>query len=145
MANALQWAESIRTEGEVQERFSTKQKAMIHEADVAAVAVTALLEDGHSGHTYKLTGPETLTRIEAVRMIGAEIDRDIQFVELTPEQARERMRAAGVHEDAIEDVIAYETNPPEEAYTVLPTVEQVTGQPARTFAQWTAEHAEAFQ
>lgn len=145
MANALEWTESIRTEGEVQASFGDKPRAMIHEADIAAVAVTALLEDGHTGQTYTLTGPEALSRIEAVRTIGEEIGRDIRFVELTPEQAREQMRALGLQEESIEAVIEYETNPPEEAYTVLPTVEQVTGQPARTFAEWTAEHAEAFQ
>ncbi|MDQ0058708.1 hypothetical protein [Paenibacillus harenae] len=31
-------------------------------------------------------------------------------------------------------------NPPEVGYTVLPTVEQVTGRPARTFAEWAVEH-----
>ena len=29
--------------------------------------------------------------------------------------------------------------------TVLPTVEQVTGHPARTFAQWAADHADDFR
>jgi hypothetical protein len=29
--------------------------------------------------------------------------------------------------------------------TVLPTVEEVTGRPARTSAQWAAEHADAFR
>lgn len=144
MANALEWAESIRREREVKAAFSDKPRAMIHEADIAAVAVTALLEEGNAGQTYRLTGPESLTRIEAIRTIGEEINRDIRFVELTPEQAREQMRALGIREEVIENVIEYESDPPEEAYTVLPTVEQVTDQPPRTFSQWTAEHAEAF-
>jgi hypothetical protein len=36
-------------------------------------------------------------------------------------------------------------NPPESSYTVLPTVEQVTGKPARTFAQWVAENKHYFE
>ncbi|WP_405714337.1 MULTISPECIES: hypothetical protein [unclassified Streptomyces] len=35
-------------------------------------------------------------------------------------------------------------DPPEIGYTVAPTVEQVTGRPARTFAEWAAEHKERF-
>jgi hypothetical protein len=36
------------------------------------------------------------------------------------------------------------SDPPAQGYTVVPTVEQVTGHLARTFAQWAAEHVEAF-
>ncbi|EME55224.1 hypothetical protein H074_26987 [Amycolatopsis decaplanina DSM 44594] len=32
-----------------------------------------------------------------------------------------------------------------EARTVVDTVEKVTGRPARTFAQWVAEHADRFK
>lgn len=144
MANALYWAESIRAEGVVRAPFGGQLHAMIHEADVAAVAVTALLEDGHAGQTYTPTGPEALTRIEAVRTISDVIGRDIRFVELTEEQGREQLRESGYPDEVIEAVIEYGTNPPEEAYTVLPTVEQVTGRPPRTFAQWAAEHADDF-
>ena len=40
---------------------------------------------------------------------------------------------------------AVRTEPPEAGYTVLPTVERVTGRPARTFAQWVRRHAGAFE
>lgn len=30
-------------------------------------------------------------------------------------------------------------------YTVAPTVERVTGRPARTFAEWVSENIEAFR
>lgn len=36
-------------------------------------------------------------------------------------------------------------NPPESSYTVLPTVEQVTGKLARTFAPWVAENKHSFE
>lgn len=35
-------------------------------------------------------------------------------------------------------------NTPEVGRTVVDTVEKVTGHPARTFAQWAAEHADTF-
>ena len=48
-----------------------------------------------------------------------------------------------------EDMIAFLTealgNTPEEGKTVRSTVEDVTGRPARSFAEWAAEHAEAFR
>lgn len=144
MSGALDWAGSIRDEGVVRDGFSNRRSAMIHEADIGAVAATALLEDGHAGKTYTLTGPEVLTPPELVRTIGAAIGRPISYVELTEEQAREQWRAAGFPPEHIEFFVMVHGNTPPEGYTVLPTVEQVTGRPARTFAQWAAENAAAF-
>jgi uncharacterized protein YbjT (DUF2867 family) len=144
MSNALFWEASIRAEGVVRAPFGRQPHAMVDEADVAAVAVSALLEDGHAGRTYTLTGPEAFTRADAVRTIGTAIGRELRFVELTEEQGREQLRASGFPDDVVAAVIDYGRKPPPEAYTVLPTVEQVTGRPARTFSDWAAEHAEAF-
>lgn len=49
MSNALEWAESVRTEGVVREPFPDSRSAMIHDGDIAAVAATALTDDGHAG------------------------------------------------------------------------------------------------
>jgi len=92
MSNALGWAEPIRLEGIVREPYGNSPSSMIHVADIADVAVAALIGDGHAGKTYTLTGPEVLTVFDKVQILSAAIGRDIQFVELTEEQARERMR-----------------------------------------------------
>ncbi|MGH3901932.1 MAG: NmrA family NAD(P)-binding protein [Pseudonocardiaceae bacterium] len=145
MSNMLAWADSIRADGLVQEPFGNRLDAPIDEADIGAVAATALLGDGHAGRRYTLTGPEVLTIPDKVRAIGAAIGRDIQFVELSEIQARERMRESGTAEDVIEFVLGWYANPPEAASTVLPTVEELTGRPARTIAHWVAEHAAIFR
>ncbi|MCI0649475.1 MAG: NmrA family NAD(P)-binding protein [Chloroflexi bacterium] len=144
MANALDWVESIRTEGVVREPFGSRLSAMIHEADIGAVAATILGEDGHAGKTYTITGPEALTPPEMVHTIGAAIGRDLRFVELTEAQARQRRRESGYPEEVIEFFVWALGHTLEEGYTVVPTVEQVTGHWPRTFAQWAAEHAEVF-
>ncbi|WP_309120075.1 NAD(P)H-binding protein [Paenibacillus sp.] len=145
MSNALGWAESIRLEGIVREPYGNSPSAMIHVADIADVAVAALVGDSHAGKTYTLTGPEVLTVFDKVRILSAAIGRDIRFVELTEDQARERMREQGAPGDAIDFVLGWYANPPKSAYTVVPTVEQVTGHPARTFAQWASENVQYFK
>ncbi len=145
MANALGWAESIRTEGVVRESFPDQPSAKVHEADIAAVVVAALLQDGHAGKSYPVTGPEALTVTDTVRTIGAAIGRDLRLIELTEDQVRDQLRAAGQPDEVIESLIGFGTNPPSEVHTVLPTVEEVTGRPARTFTQWATEHAGAFR
>ncbi|MFB9907573.1 NAD(P)H-binding protein [Allokutzneria oryzae] len=145
MSNALGWADSVRTEGVAREVFPYALNAAVHPADIAAVTARALTEDGHNGRSYDLTGPEALNFPQKVALLSAAVGKDIRFVELTEEQARNRMRAKGIADAEIDFVIGWHANPPAEAYTVLPTVEDVTGQPARTYAQWAAENADAFR
>src|SRR5207249_4538557 len=60
-ANRLLWAGSIREAGVVRDPFPDSHAALIHEADIAAVAARALTTSGHAGAAYTLTGPESLT------------------------------------------------------------------------------------
>jgi uncharacterized protein YbjT (DUF2867 family) len=145
MANMLEWAESIRAEGMVAEPFGSRLTAIVHEADIAAVAAVALVEEGHASQCYTITGPEALTPPQMVSLIGAAIGRDLAFVELSEEQARKRWQAAGYPDEVIDFFVWAHGNTPPIGYTVVPTVEQITGRPPRTFAQWANEHAAAFR
>jgi uncharacterized protein YbjT (DUF2867 family) len=144
MSNTLKWTKPIRAKGEVSEPFANRLTAIVHEADIAAVAAAALVEEGHGGKTYTVTGPQVLTQPEMVQMIGEATGRKLTFVELSIDQAREEWKGMGLPDEVIGFLMmAYGDTPPA-GYTVLPTVEQVTGQQARTFAQWAREHAKAF-
>ncbi|MGW0811849.1 NmrA family NAD(P)-binding protein [Streptomyces viridiviolaceus] len=144
MANSLEWAERIAASDEVGEPFVSRLSAMVHEGDIGAVAAVALTEEGHDGQEYVITGPELLTVADKVATIAAARGRDIALVELTEEQAVARWRAAGHPEDVIGFLLEAYGNTPEVGRTVVDTVEKVTGRPARTYAQWAAEHADAF-
>ncbi len=144
MSNALDFVASVRVDGVVRQAFGSRKSAMVHEADIAAVAAVALTEDGHAGKTYTITGPEVLTPPEMARIIGETIGRDIKFIELSERQAREQWQAEGYPQEVIEFFVWVYGNTPPEGYTVVPTVEQVTGCSARTFAQWVTESAHHF-
>ncbi|MEU6687139.1 NAD(P)H-binding protein [Streptomyces sp. NPDC046832] len=144
MANALEWADGIVTNGEVREPFVDRLSAMVHEGDIGAVAAVALTREGHGGQEYVITGPEVLTVADMVRTIAAAAGREITLVELTEAEAVTQWRAAGLPEDVIGFLLMVYGNTPEEGRTVSGTVEKITGRPARTFAGWAAEHAELF-
>jgi uncharacterized protein YbjT (DUF2867 family) len=144
MANTLEWAEAIRTDGIVREGFAAMKSALIHEADIAAVAAAALTADGHAGQEYSLTGPEALTPPERVQILSEVLGRPLKFVELRRDEVIANWRAAGFADSDVDWFLKIRTEPPEAGYTVLPTVEQVTGRPARRFAAWVREHAGAF-
>jgi uncharacterized protein YbjT (DUF2867 family) len=145
MSNMLEWAEPIRNEGAVSAPFANRRTAIVHEADIAAVAAAALTQDGHGGKTYTITGPEVMTPVKMLQTIGEAIGRELQFIELSEEQARQRWKEEGFTDEVIEFFVWAHGNTPEIGYTVVQTVEQVTGRPARTFAQWAREHADAFR
>jgi uncharacterized protein YbjT (DUF2867 family) len=145
MANALEWADGIAASGEVREPFVGRLSAMVHEGDIGAVAAVALTEEGHGGRQYVITGPEVLTVGDKVKTIAEAAGREIALVELTEEQALAGWRAAGLPEDVIGFLLEAYGNTPEVGRTVDGTVEKVTGRPARTFAQWAAEHADVFR
>ncbi|RZQ60537.1 NAD(P)H-binding protein [Amycolatopsis suaedae] len=145
MANALGWADTIRAGGTVREFGVHQPSAKIHEADIAAVAVEALLDGRHAGRSYPLTGPAAITVAESVATIGAAIGRDIPVEERPLDELAGRLRADGHPEETVAGLLRLATDPPAEVYTVLPTVEEVTGTPARPFTRWVAEHAGAFR
>ncbi|MCQ1956496.1 NAD(P)H-binding protein [Arthrobacter sp. zg-Y826] len=143
MDNTLEWAEEIRSRGTVS-LLADYPSAMIHEADIAAVAARTLTEEGHGGHAYALTGPEALTPRERTRILSEATGRDLRFVPLTESQERERLRGYGYEPEYVEFGIALATNPPDAAGKVLLTVQHITGLPGRTFAQWAAENSHVF-
>ncbi|MFC6023776.1 NmrA family NAD(P)-binding protein [Plantactinospora solaniradicis] len=144
MSNTLSWIDSVRSEGVVREPYDFAS-ALVHEADIGAVAAMALLEDGHAGRAYNLTGPESLTPRQRIAVLSRAIGRDVTFVPITHEQAVDRLTATGVSPADAEYVVGWYAAPSEESTSVVDTVEQVTGRPARTFEQWVAEHAERFR
>ncbi len=143
--NALWWWQhSIRDEGAVRLPYPEARTAPIHEKDLAALAVTALTEPGHRGQAYTVWGAESLTLREQVRQIGAAIDREIAFEVISDEQARVELGKT-MPEIGVEAVLAGwkagVTEPPQ----VSTIVEDLTGRPAHTFAQWAQDHALDFR
>ncbi|WGX99048.1 NmrA family NAD(P)-binding protein [Nocardioides sp. L-11A] len=143
MSNALTWVDSVRTEGVVREPFDLPS-AVVHEGDIGAVAAAALLEDGHAGKAYNLTGPEALRTSERVALLSAAIGHPVDLVRITREQAVARLVADGVSPADAEYVVGWHADPPAASWTPVDTVAQVLGRPARTFADWLAEHADRF-
>src|SRR5262245_25270435 len=144
-SNALQWwAASIRDGDGVRWPYGAAETAPIDERDIAAAAARSLLEDRHAGGDYVLTGPESLSQAEQVRIIGATIGRRIQFDELSP--ADFRRETAGSWPAPVVNMLltAWGATIGRPAL-VTTSVFDITGSPPRTFRQWVADHADAFR
>jgi uncharacterized protein YbjT (DUF2867 family) len=64
--------------------------------DIADVAVAALLEDGHEGELYELTGPRLLTFEEAIGEVALTTGRDVHFRPVAMAGYTERLAGLGV-------------------------------------------------
>ena len=141
--NALSWwGPQVRAGDVVRWPCAEAPTAPIHELDLAAVAVCALLESGHAGAEYVLTGPASLTQREQLEIVGGAVGRTLQYEELSPEAARRELRAPVSVVNMLLDAWAAAIGRP--AY-VTSTVAEITGRPARTFREWASDHAEEFQ
>jgi uncharacterized protein YbjT (DUF2867 family) len=151
-ANRLMWAQPIRATGVVRDPFPDSHAALIHEADIAAVAACALTSSGHIGAEYTLTGPESSTVRRQAALIGRAAGREVRVEEQDLDDYRReltalfaarglgRVGAADVVEARIRRLAALVDRP----QPTTETVREVTGRPARGFAEWAADHAADF-
>ncbi|GHG10518.1 NAD(P)H-binding protein [Streptomyces hydrogenans] len=144
-SNALGWAEEIRTTGVVRAPMAALARPLIHEADLAAVAVRALTTDTLIGARPLLTGPELVTQERQVALIGEAIGRPLRFDETTLDEAVERMRAAGWPADLVDAVLPAQAKMIDNPEPVNDEVERLTGTPARSFRAWAQDHVADFR
>jgi uncharacterized protein YbjT (DUF2867 family) len=142
-ANTLAWAQQIRSGDVVRVPYPEAATALIAEQDVAAAAVTALLEAGHAGVRYVLTGPESLTQAEQIRTVGAAIGRDLRVEELSPEAFRQAA-SAYLPAAVIDDQLRYYQERTGEPAEVSRDLEKLIARPPITFATWAKSHASKF-
>jgi uncharacterized protein YbjT (DUF2867 family) len=144
-ANALSWwAPQIRSGDVVRWPHLAAPTAPIDERDIAAVAVRALCEEGHAGAEYVLTGPQSLTQFEQLSTIGRVLGRSVRIEEISPDEARRELLTIGpaVAVKMLLDAWAAAIGQPAH---VTSTVEEITGSPARAFADWVTDHSAKFR
>ncbi|CAN3983487.1 NAD(P)H-binding protein [Kitasatospora purpeofusca] len=144
-SNTLGWAEELRATGAVRAPLPQLARPLIHEADIAAVAVRALTTDTLLGARPLLTGPEPVTQERQVALIGEAVGRPLRFEEITPAEAAEQMRAAGWPAELVAAVLPAQAAMLDHPEPVNDAVERITGIPARSFREWAVDHAADFR
>ncbi|MFI5627455.1 SDR family oxidoreductase [Nocardioides sp. NPDC051685] len=143
-SNALAWVQMIKETGAVHAPFGDVALPVIDPLDIAEVAAAVLTQDGHDGRTYELTGPVATTPREQVGEIAAATGRPLEFVELTPEEARRQM-VTFMPAAVADGTLAILGNPTDAEQAVSPHVEEVLGRPARGFAEWARRLSAAYE
>ena len=139
-------ADSISQEGKFYLPLGNGAISYIDVRDIASVAATILTADvaQHQGKTYTLTGPAALTGQDVATAISQATGRPITYVEVPEEAARQAMsQAPQWMTDAMLELHA--SGKAGHAAEVTSTVEELTGRPPYTFAQFAQDYHQRFQ
>src|SRR6266536_4096590 len=139
------WGAQIRAGDVVRGPYAAFAEAPVHERDLAGAGARALRTDALVGRRLVLTGPQSLTHQEMVAIIGDALGRPLRYQEIPPQAAKQGMVASGLPEPFVDALMARYARGVGQAAPVTGEVGKVLGRPARTYAQWAADHAAAFR
>jgi uncharacterized protein YbjT (DUF2867 family) len=139
------WGAQIRAGDVVRYVYAAFEESLLDERDLAEVGGHALLSDDLVGRRLMLTGPQSLSHAEMVATIGSVIGRPLRYQEIPPEVARRGMIANGFSEPFVQALLDRYARGVGQAAPLTGAVAQILGRPARTYAQWVADHADAFR
>jgi uncharacterized protein YbjT (DUF2867 family) len=114
--------------------------------DISAVAAQVLIEPGHEGKRYELTGGESLSNYEIAELFSKALGRKISYVSIPEEKANEAMAANGVPAWLVK--LLAELNAIGKAgylAAVKPDVEQILNRKPVTFSKFIEDHFNAFK
>lgn len=130
--NTLGWVRQAET-GVVRAPYGQAKRSLVHEKDVADMAIKAFTED-HAKRIYLVTGPEALTQEDQVKIIGQAMGKPVRWEE-QPEQ--EAITQLG--EEFARSALPYWASLVDDPEPVSLDVPSVTGHPARSFDDWARE------
>jgi uncharacterized protein YbjT (DUF2867 family) len=141
---ATAWAAQLRAGDVVRGPYADFAEAPLDERDLAEVIARALTTDTLDGRRVEVTGPASHTHAELVAILGDALGRPLRHQEVPPDLAVDGMVRAGlpaafVH--ALMDRYARGAGLPA---TVTGEVDKILRRPARTFAEWAADHTALF-
>jgi uncharacterized protein YbjT (DUF2867 family) len=119
--------------------------SLIDIRDIAAVAAKTLIEAGHEGMIYDLTGPDAITHSDIAASLSDAAGHPIRYVDVEPAAMRKALLSAGFPEwqadGLLEDYAHYARG---EAQNISTAVKQLAGRPAIHFKDFAQEHAALF-
>lgn len=140
------YAPAIRTQGAFYLPARDARISHIDIRDLARVAAVALTRSGHEGKAYDLSGPEALTYYEIAEKLSAVLGRKISYVDVSNEDFKKGMIAAGAPAEAADALIElFHYYISGAASRISPAVRQLTESEPLSFDQYARDHAAFFR
>jgi uncharacterized protein YbjT (DUF2867 family) len=145
MSNLLAAAEQVASERRLYAPAGDARVAMIDPRDVGAAAAAALSGAAESGQTYVITGPDAITWGQIAAELSAATGREVEFVDVPDEGARQGLIAAGLPEFVAEQLLTiFGQLRQGVAEQVTDGIYALTGSRPRSFADFARDHAHLF-
>lgn len=133
----------LRAAGRIAVPAGEARISFVDARDVAAVAARTLLEHGHEGRAYDLTGPRSLSHAEIAEALARESGRPVDYVPLDEDEARAAIHSAGLGPERTNRLIRfYRLVRAGHSAPVSHDIESVLGRPPTSFARFARDHAE---
>ena len=140
---ATSMAGAVR-QGTIYEPADNGATSFVDVRDIADVAVHALTGEGHAGKGYVMAGPAALTRTQVADTLSKVSGRPVGYVAVDDAALRQALTGAP---EAVIDLMSKLYGYVREGFTAVTTtdIETVTGRPARSFATFARDHADAWR
>ncbi len=143
--NLMMTAKSVTEQGVIYFAMADGKMGIIDSRDISDFAAHVLTTPGHEGKTYTITGPASLSINEMAAMIGAAVGKEVKYVAVPVDAARQSMSQMGMDDwmvNAMGDYMAaYSTNWGD---LVTDDFKRVTGKAPRSFKQFATDFAGMF-
>jgi uncharacterized protein YbjT (DUF2867 family) len=137
---------TIKAQGAFYFPWGQGRISMVDVRDVAAAAAAALTSEAHSGRAYDITGPDALSGKEYAEILGRVLGRDVKYVDVPEEAARQSMQGAGMPDWLIGAIMElFALNKAGYTAKVTDAVERVAGRKPRSFEAFAGDYAGAFK
>jgi uncharacterized protein YbjT (DUF2867 family) len=134
---------SVLNRGLLLEAGGQGEMTVIDPADVAAVAVKALTEDGHEGHIYELTSEDSMKVAELARRLSRALQRDIKVFEGDVEALGTALVDSGAPGDYAPLMADYFAKVAKGFYKTTDTAGKLLGRAPRSYENWLEDNLPA--
>lgn len=145
MQNVMMAAQTVASDGAIYMPFKDGKLGMVDVRDIAEATHSVLTTGGHHGRAYILTGPASISFHDVARSLSEALGKDVKYFDVPLEAARESMAGMGFPEWIVDGYLelfaGFAVNWGDRT---TDAVEQLTGRPARSFAQFSSDFAAVF-
>jgi uncharacterized protein YbjT (DUF2867 family) len=139
-------APTVAAQGRIFQPMKQGKLGMIDARDIGEIAAKVLTEEGHEGKTYTLTGLATISFYDVAEVWSEVLAKEVSYVPIPPEKAREVMLARGIPEWIADGLNEY-AKAHSEGYSDWTTddFERLTGHPATSYKKFASDFERVFR
>ncbi len=136
---------TIAADGTIYQPHGEGRHAPVASEDIARVVVAVLANPApHAGKTYVVTGPTAMSQRDIAATFGKVLSKPVEYVDLPTAQWQEAMAEAGLPPFVIEHLSRVAEDHRNGVFDkVTDVVQQITGEPPRSFEAFVRDNAQA--